>query len=96
MQLALTGEGNVTVFRSVDEAAHAFAAGQIDDDGFIRSVALLPIVRQTARPDREWWDDWPRVHGPMSDLISAFTQGLIPADLYDAAVEAMAKAGHEA
>lgn len=96
MQVARGGDSGVTKFRSVDEAARAFAAGQLDDDGFITSVVSLPTVRQTAQPDREWWDDWAREHGPMADLVSAFARGLIPATLYDAALDAMARAGHEA
>lgn len=86
----------MTEFRSVDEAAPAFVVGVLDDDGFIASMVTLPIVRQAARPDREWWDDWPREHGPMSDLMSAFTRGLIRGNTYDAALDAVAKAGHEA
>ena len=85
-----------TAFESVDEAAHAYADGLLDDGGFISAVTALQTVEQNPMPDREWWDDWVQKDGPLSDLQVAFSRQLIPARLYDAALEAMAKAGHDA
>ena len=83
-------------FQSIDEAAHAYAGELLDADGFIAAAVTFPTVKQNPRPDREWWDDWVRIDGPVSEVRDAFRRRLIPADLYDATVGAMARAGHEA
>lgn len=85
-----------TAFKSIDEAARAYADGHLDDDGFVAAALTFPIVKQNPRPDREWWDDWVRIDGPVSEVQDAFRRRLIPAHLYDTALDAMAKAGYEA
>jgi hypothetical protein len=87
--------GGATVYASVNAAASAYATGLIDGDGFVAAVVGLPVVRQNPMPDH-WFDDWARVDGPLSDLQDALSQRRIPAELYDAALIAMANAGHEA
>ena len=85
-----------TPYASIDEAAHAYASGRLAAAGFVAVAVGLPVVRQNPMPDTPFWDDWARVDGPLSDLQDAFTQRLITAELYDAALIAMASAGHEA
>jgi hypothetical protein len=86
---------NGRVYESVAAAAHAYAADQLDDDGFVAALVRLPIVRQSPMPDREWFDDWPLIDGPLSDLQDALNQRLITAGLYDAALTAMIAGGHD-
>ncbi len=83
-------------FKSMDEAARAYADGRLDDDGFVAAALTFPIIKQNPQPDREWWDDWVRVDGPVSELQDVFRRRLIPAYLYDTTLATMAKAGHEA
>lgn len=85
-----------TEHQSIDQAARAYSAGQLDADGFIGTARSLPVVKQIPQPNREWWDDWAREHGPMADVVTAFAREMIPAALYDAAIDIMAEAGHEA
>ena len=80
---------------SIDAAARAHSAGLIDDAGFIAAAVALPVVRQNPMPDH-WFDDWVRVDGPMADLQDALSRRLITTELYDAALSAMANAGHGA
>lgn len=85
-------------YTSIDEAAHAYAEGLLDDDGFVAVALTLAIVKQNPMPDHEWFDDWARIDGPLSHLQDAFSRRLIPAHLYDATLKIMAEAeaGHEA
>ena len=91
----MTGPTASTPYTSIDAAAHAHSAGLIDDAGFIAAAVALPIVMQNPMPDH-WFDDWPQVDGPLSDLQDALRRRLITAELYDAALIAMAGVGHEA
>jgi len=84
--------GNTTI----EEAARAYADGRLDNSGFIAVAPSLPPVKQVPHPDREWWDDWPRVRGPVAGMVAVYSQGLVPAELYDTTIAAMAEAGHEA
>lgn len=83
-------------YESIGDAARAYSDRLLKVDEFIAAASAFPVVRQVPRPDMEWWDDWARNDGPMSAVLDAFNQGLIPARLYDAAINAMAKAGHDA
>ena len=84
-----------SAFTSVNAAARTYAAGQLDDAGFIAAVVRLPVVKQNPIPDR-WFDDWARIGGPLFDLGEAFTQGRISAQLHDDAGRAMLLGGHSA
>jgi hypothetical protein len=83
-------------YKSVAEAASAYADGSIDNEGFVAAALAIPTVAQNPMPDREWFDDWPQIDGPLADLQGALTLKLISSDLYDTALHAMAKAGHDA
>jgi hypothetical protein len=83
-------------FRSIAEVTRAYADGALDEDGFVAAAVAIPVVRQNPMPDREWFDDWPQIDGPLSELQDALSRNLIPPHLYDAALAAMAKAGHDA
>ena len=84
-----------TPYASIAVAAQAHSTGLIGDAWFIAAAVALPIVKQNPMPDR-WFDDWPQVDGPLSDLQDALRRRLITAELYDAALIAMAGVGHEA
>lgn len=84
-----------SAFTSVNAAARAYAAGQLDDAGFIAAVVLLPVVKQNPIPDH-WFDDLARVDGPLFDLGETFTQGFISAQLHDDACRTMLLGGHSA
>lgn len=82
-------------YSSIDEAARAYATGQINGEDFIAAAVALPTVMQAPMPDH-WFDDWALKSGPLSDLQDALALRLITPALYDAALGAMIRAGHEA
>lgn len=96
LKMASSEEAGPANFESVEAAARARLADELDDGGFIAAIVRFPIVRQTPLPNREWFDDWVREQGPMSEVVAAFQKGLISADLYDSSIRAMAAAGHDA
>jgi hypothetical protein len=83
-------------YASVEDAVRAFKSGELDSSAFVEAVTALPHVSQTKKPDHERWGDWAQNQGPLFDLMAARRNGFIPMALYDTAVVAMAKAGHEA
>lgn len=80
----------------MSEAIEGLKSHALDAQRFVDFVAHIPAVHQNPLPSQPFWDSWTRVEGPLAELGKAFDHGDIPADVHDAALDAMIKAGHEA
>ncbi|WP_166874482.1 hypothetical protein [Salinibacterium sp. ZJ450] len=83
-------------FATVHDTCVAFRDGEITEDDLVAALAALPAIKQAALPSQAWFDAIVVEHGPVYQLRREVYSGIISANTYSRAVQAMLDAGHAA